>query len=50
MFIVNHLTNVNVSFLDFITKHVKFKREKVEEIQFSKNFERETNFFQTKMT
>ena len=48
MFIVNHLTNANVSFLDFITKHVKFKREKVEETKFCKNFERKTNVLSNK--
>ena len=30
MLIVNHLTNVNVSFLGFYIKYVKFKHEKVE--------------------
>ena len=31
-------------FCDFIIKYVKFKREKGEETQFCKNFEKETNF------
>ena len=35
-------------FWDFITKYVKFKREKVEKTQFYKNFERETDFSSNK--